>query len=81
MTTISDAVFSCEDVSARDRAVLWAYLTAPGFAAGLHRNSERKYRRIAKRLGVTPGAALEEAHKFTVRLDFDAGTEVLNAAA
>jgi len=81
MTTISDAVFSCEDVSVRERAVLWAYLTAPGFSASLHRDTERKYRRVAKRLGVTPGAALEEAHKFTVRLDFDGGIEVLGAAA
>jgi hypothetical protein len=74
-------VFSCEDVSVREQAVLWAYLTAPGFARGLDRKTERKYRRIAKRLGVTPGAALEEAHKFTVRLDFDSGTEVLHVAA
>jgi hypothetical protein len=81
MTMVSDAVFSCEDVSARERALLWAYLTAPGFAATLHRDTERKYRRIAKGLGVTPGEALEEAHKFTARLDFDAGTEVLRAVA
>ncbi len=80
MSTVSDAVFSCEDVSERERALLWAYLTAPGFAAGLHRNTERKYRRIAEVLGVTPGEALEDAHKYTARLDFDSGTEVLSAA-
>jgi hypothetical protein len=80
MSTVSDAVFSCDDVSVRERAILWAYLTAPGFSSTLHRDTERKYRRIAKMLGVTPGAALEEAHKYTARLDFDAGTEVLSAA-
>jgi hypothetical protein len=80
MTTISDAVFSCEDLSAREQAVLWAYLTAPGFSATLGRDAERKYRRIAKKLGVTPGEALKEAHEYTVRLDFDSGTEVLRAA-
>lgn len=81
MTTISDAVFGCLDVSERERAVLWAYLTAPGFSASLHRNTERKYRRLAAALGVTPGAALDEAESFTARLDYDSGTEVLSRAA
>ncbi len=80
MTTVSDAVFGCEDLSAREQAVLWAYLTAPGYAAALGRDAERKYRRIARRLGVTPGVA-EGACEFTVRLDFDSGTEVLRGAA
>ncbi len=80
MTTMSDAVFSCEELSVREQAALWAYLTAPGFGSTLHRNTERKYRRMAKLLRVTPGAP-EGAHEYTVRLDFDSGTEALRGAA
>lgn len=38
------------------QGTLWAYLTLPGFAADLHRNTRRVYRNLAVDLGVCPAS-------------------------
>ena len=81
VATIAELVFSGEGLKPQEQAALWAYLTAPGYAARLHRNSERKYRRMARSLGVTPGIDLAEVEdRYSVQLDYDAGTELLRAS-
>jgi hypothetical protein len=78
--SVAESVRTFDGVSERERSALWAYLTMPGFAASIHPNTERKYRRIAKSLGLAVGALELAESAQVVRLDFDRGTEVLRAA-
>lgn len=81
MATVADAVMTCEGLSSRERGQFWAYLTMPGFALRVSRNTELKYRRLAAHLGVVPERAMADVEaSVTVRLDFDRGTEVVRAA-
>jgi hypothetical protein len=77
----ADRVFSLEDASALEQAMLWAFLTAPGFASELSRPSRRKYRLLSEHVGLVVGQVLDvEAPPLMVRLDYDEGTEVLRVA-
>lgn len=78
--SMADKVFGCEWLSTKERAGLWAYLTAPGFGGRISRTTAGKYRRIAEELGVTMAAADEEMADVRVSLDFDSGTEVVRVA-
>lgn len=78
--SVAEAVFGDNGLSPRVQASLWAYLTAPGMAGRMHRETSAKYRRLAEGLGVTMAAAQEEAADVVVRLDFETGTEVLRVA-
>lgn len=78
--SMSEKVFGCEWLSAREQAALWAFLTAPTFSGRFHRDTVRKYRRLAESLGVTMAAAEEEMPDVRVSLDFDSGTEVVRVA-
>jgi hypothetical protein len=82
MGRCADLVFTAPGVSERERAGLWAYLTAPAFASRLSRPTRYKYHKLAATLGVAPSAALAEATgecPVRVRLDWDAGSEVWRA--
>jgi hypothetical protein len=82
MSSIAERVqYETRDLRPVERAQLWAYLTMPGFAADLSPTTERKYRRIAARLGVAVGCVDQAHDAIVVRLDFDRGTEVVRAAA
>ena len=71
---LAEVVFG-SDLSATERRNLWAYMTAGihGADIGLHRNSERKYRRLAEDLGVVLATGGSGA---TVRLDYASGSEL-----
>jgi hypothetical protein len=82
MATVAESVRNYDGVSERERAALWAYLTMPGFGATIAPNTERKYRRIAKDLGMCVVGDLEVvAELYTMRLDYGAATEVITRAA
>lgn len=63
---------------------LWAYLTLPGAAGSMHRNTRRKYRRLATRLGIAPAFFGPDdqpmmtipTHTTAVRLDYETGVLV-----
>lgn len=78
--SMSEKVFGCEWLSTKEQTGLWAYLTAPTYSARFSRNTARKYRQLAERLGVTMAAAEEEMPDVRVSLDFDSGTEVVRVA-
>lgn len=78
--SMSEKVFGCDWLSSKEQMGLWAFLTAPTFSGRFHRNTARKYRRLAEELGVTMAAAEEEMPDVRVCLDFDAGTEVVRVA-
>lgn len=78
--SVASAVFGCEWLPPRMQDRLWAYLTAPGVAARMHRNTALRYRKIAAELGVTLAAADEEMADVLVHLDFDRGEEVVRVA-
>jgi hypothetical protein len=77
----AERVFSLEDVRPIEQAMLWAFLTAPGFAASMGKDSRRKYRLLSEHVGLVVGQVLDaEAPPLMVRLDYDEGTEVLRVA-
>jgi hypothetical protein len=78
--SVAEAVFGCERLSRRMQVELWCFLTAPGFNDKRSRTTVAKYRRLAAELGVTVAAAEEESADVMVRLDFEAGSEVLRVA-
>jgi hypothetical protein len=80
-SSIAEAVFGENGLSPRVQDRLWCYLTAPGAAGRMDRNTSAKYRRLAQALGVTMAAAAEEAADVVVRLDFETGREVLRVAS
>lgn len=68
-------------LSHTEAAGVWAYLTLPGWAATISKNSRTKYRRIAASFGYAPaydGAVVpvDQTDHRVVRLDYDAGTLV-----
>lgn len=74
---IGQLIRTCGE-SPRVQAMLWSYLTMPGFGADLSSNTRRKYRTMATDAGVTPAWFHADD---TVRpvaqvvgLDYDAGT-------
>lgn len=77
---VAEKVFGDNGLSGRVQDRLWTYLTAPGAAGRMDRNTAAKYRRLAADLGVTMAAAEEEMADVFVRLDFDRGTEVCRVA-
>jgi len=79
---LSTRVFHGNDLSARRRRELWAYLTARpyGVDLGYHRNIVRVYERIVADLGVVAPGQGFHPDAVTVRLDYDAGVEVFEAA-
>ena len=80
MTTIADRLLhELEDLKPAARGQLWAYLTLPGYAGLSAPMTERKYRKYAARLGVTPGRLDVDSQALMVRLDFERGTEVVRA--
>lgn len=82
MASLAETITTYDGISERERAALWAYLTMPGFAGHLAPNTERKYRRIAKQLGVASVGNLQEVGTlYTMRLDYDTATEVIERAA
>jgi hypothetical protein len=82
MASLADTIRTYESISERERAALWAYLTMPGFAGHLDSKTERKYRRIAKALGVACVGDLEQVGDvFNMRLDYHRATEVIERAA
>lgn len=68
-------------LSHTEAAGVWAYLTLPGWAATVSKNSRTKYRRIAANLGYAPifdGATVpvDQTEGRVVRLDFQSATLV-----
>jgi len=81
MATVADRVWTAEGLSERQRRELWCFLTMPGYQSRAARDVVRRYRQIARSLGVTPHAAMSEALcPLRVRLDYDNGKEVVRAA-
>ncbi len=78
--SLSSTVFGCEWLSGREKAELWAFLTAPGRSESMAKSTRLRYRRIASQLGVTFTASDEDVAPVFVRLDFDSGREVLRVA-
>jgi hypothetical protein len=63
------------------KAGLWAFLTLPGYGAGVSRKTAQKYRQAAQELGLVVGQVLDaDEPAVTARLDYDSGTEVLCGA-
>jgi hypothetical protein len=71
-------------LSPRQAGNLWAYLTWPGFAESLSINTHNKYRNLATDFGLVPswesGEALDTSEGQTIRLDYETGTFVSEAA-
>ena len=70
------------DLSPREQAMLWTYLTGVphGLDLGLSRPTERKYRTLAEDLGVVMLAREYEGPRQTIALDYDRGREVCRVA-
>lgn len=79
---LADVVFSHEALSPAERRNLWCYLTAPqhGGRMGFSVPTERKYRRQAEALGLVLAPVGSAPTSVRVRLDYDSGTEVTEAA-
>lgn len=78
---LAAAINDCDDLSPRVKRELVGYLAgrAMGIELEFSSNTERKYRKLAQRLGlVLTDDCLAES--FTARLDFESGTQVLTAA-
>ena len=78
--TVAERVFGGNGLSERVQAQLWVYLTAPGAAGRMHRNTAYKYRELAAQLGVTMAAAESECAEMCVRLDYESGRELVRVA-
>lgn len=79
--SVSRRVFGENGLSSKEKAGLWAFLTAPGFPESLSKPTRLKYRKLAGELGVIVAQAVDEAAPVFVRLDLESGREVCRAAA
>lgn len=80
--TVYEAVMGMTDVSEAEKLTLLGYMwdRALGGRARPSAPTERKYEKLAKRLGVAMPAEALDGRDVMVSLDFDRGEEVLRAA-